>query len=255
MPDFKDSNTAAFAAHASPATPGSTLRVRIAQHDWAASALGPMDDWPMSLRTVVALMLDSTEPMVAWWGDELVQIFNDAYAPRVAHCGAAGGLGERASDCWKHSWHTIEPQVSAVMSGHSANRYQDILISIERSGALVDTYWTYSFTPLRNDAGAVGGVLLISTETTERVLSVRRQQTLDLLRHHLSGARTAGEIDAALALVVSHIPRDLHAVTELSLAAAGPSRARSPRAGGERQRSGHRCRPCPGVCARARGAV
>lgn len=190
---------------------------QIAQYDWATTPLGPPAQWPVSLRAVVTLMLDTPEAMV-WWGVGACQIYNDAYAARIAAPGAnrAVALGQNAASSWQHCWKAIGPQVGLVLAGQSSTGYQDALFTIKRNGALEDTYWTYLFTPVRDDHGAPGGVLVISTETTERVLSVRRQQTLDLLRQELSSAQGSKALAAAVALVASQNRHDLHSASLIS---------------------------------------
>jgi len=166
------------------------MRELVQTHDWSATPLGPMTEWPASLKVIVALMLDSTEPMVVWWGRESLQIYNDAYAPRVDSGDGVLALGRPAAQSWKHGWALLRPQVDLILAGQPSTGYVDFLVNIERDGRIEDTYWNYSLTPVRDDGGAIRGILLISSETTERILTRRRQQTLDFLRHELSSADT-----------------------------------------------------------------
>lgn len=154
-------------------------------------------------------MLDSREPMVIWWGEDCLQIYNDAYAPRVDNGKGRIALGQPAVNSWKHGWASISPLVKHVLDGGPSTIYSDFLYSIERDGWIEDTFWTYSFTPVRDDGGAVRGVLLLSEETTERNLSIRRQQTLDLLRKELADARTVDELTAAVGRAVTFNPHDV----------------------------------------------
>ncbi|WP_175424725.1 hybrid sensor histidine kinase/response regulator [Pseudoduganella umbonata] len=185
------------------------MRVLVAEHDWAATPLGPIPQWPASLKAIVTLMLDSTEPLVIWWGEESIQIYNDAYAPRVDAGQGTIALGRPAAESWKHGWASIAPLVSVVLGGGPPTVHSDFRYGIERNNRVVDTYWTYSFTPVRDDAGAVRGVLLISYETTERILGTRRQQTLDLLRQELVTASTLDRLDAAVDQAVAFNSSDL----------------------------------------------
>ena len=59
-----------------PFPPGE-LGGRIAAHDWARTALGPADGWPVSLRTIVDLLVASRQPAHVAWGPELITIYND----------------------------------------------------------------------------------------------------------------------------------------------------------------------------------
>ncbi len=192
------------------------MHTLVERHDWAATALGPKSAWPASLHAVVTLMLDSTEAMVVWWGSEFLQIYNDAYAPRVDERGPGTALGQPAPANWKHSWALIGPQAELVLAGRAARGYRDFQISIERNGRIEETFWTYSFTPVRDDAGEIRGVFVISTETTERVLGARRQHTLDLLRQGLSTVDSLAGLDAAVQAAVQFNPGDLHAAAVTS---------------------------------------
>lgn len=185
------------------------MRAMIAEHDWAATPLGPLAGWPASLKAIVTLMLDSTEPLVIWWGRESIQIYNDAYAPRVDGGRGTSALGRPAAESWKYGWSSIEPLIDVVLSGGPSTAHSDFKYGVERNGQVEDTYWTYSFTPVRDDAGAVNGVLLISAETTERILGTRRQQTLDLLRQELANAATLAGLQVAVDLAVAFNASDL----------------------------------------------
>jgi PAS domain S-box-containing protein len=201
------------------------MRALVDRHDWAATALGPLAAWPATLRTVVALMLDSTEAMVVWWGRDFLQIYNDAYAPRVDKGGLGSALGQPAPPFWEHSWALIGPQTERVLAGQPAQGYQDFQISVERNGRVEDTFWTYSFTPVRDDAGEIRGVLVISNETTDRVLGARRQQTLDLLRHRLSTVNDPAGLEAAVQAALWFNPSDLRAVAVGASRSAGADAA------------------------------
>src|SRR5690349_19158241 len=88
----------------SPAAPyrplgGSEMGERIGGHDWAATPLGPLQAWPQCLRTVVDLMLASRQPVCIAWGEELVFLYNDAYAP-ILGSGHPDSLGKRYPEVW-----------------------------------------------------------------------------------------------------------------------------------------------------------
>jgi len=196
------------------------MRSRVASHDWAATPLGPLATWPASLQAIVTLMLDSPEPMVVWWGEDLRQIYNDAYAPRVEREGRPAGLGRPAAETWTHGWSAVGPQMQRVLAGQAAGGYRDFLIEIEREGRLAQTYWTYSLNPVRDDAGAIRGVLVLSTETTAQVLGARRQATLDRLRVRIANAESAEALAAAVEDAARFNPGDLAGVAMQPMAAA-----------------------------------
>lgn len=192
----------------SPAQPMTRMRVFVERFDWSATPLGAMADWPVSLRAVVSLMLDSPEAMVVWWGEDLRQIYNDAHTPRVESDGRATALGQPAAGHWRDGWAAVEPQVDLVLAGQPSKSYKDYLIHISRNGRVDDTYWTYAFTPMRHDAGVIRGVLVTSTETTAQVLSARRQETRDWLRQQLANVETGEALEQAVASAAQVNPGD-----------------------------------------------
>jgi hypothetical protein len=65
-------------------------------YDWSASPLGLAETWPQSLRTALRILLNTNHPMFIWWGEELIQFYNDAY--RQTRTGVLGGnLGHHRS--------------------------------------------------------------------------------------------------------------------------------------------------------------
>jgi hypothetical protein len=81
---------------------GGEMGERIRAFDWSETSLGPLEAWPQSLKTVVQVMLSSRYPMFVWWGRELVNIYNDAYAPLL------GGRHPQAlARCAAHIWEDV----------------------------------------------------------------------------------------------------------------------------------------------------
>jgi PAS domain S-box-containing protein len=193
------------------------MRASIHEYDWGATVLGPLTAWPIRLRVIVDLMLDSAEPMVLWFGPDRLQIYNDAYAPRVRGNDRNSVLGLPAADTWKHEWAMIEPSVKDVFRTAASKTYNEFAFSIDRNGRLEEAYWTYSLTPIRDDNDVVLGVLVLSSEITEQTLLARRQQTLDLLRNDLAEAETLDQLAAAAAHAALLNPTDLHSVKLTSL--------------------------------------
>src|SRR5690242_12677382 len=58
---------------------GGEMARRIREFDWSKTPFGPLEGWPVSLRSITAMMLENRFPMALWWGRELRQIYNDAY--------------------------------------------------------------------------------------------------------------------------------------------------------------------------------
>ena len=145
------------------------------KYDWADSPVGEPDTWPQSLRLTVALILSSKFPMFLWWGNELVQFYNDAYRPSLGNEGKhPTALGQRGEDCWPEIWPTIKPLIDQVMSGGEAVWSENQLIPIYRNGKLEDVYWTFSYGAVLTESDVIGGVLVVCQETTQAVLSHKK---------------------------------------------------------------------------------
>jgi PAS domain S-box-containing protein len=159
---------------------GGEMGALMRAHDWSRSSLGAPADWPQSLRTVVRLMLNTGHPMYIWWGPELACLYNDAYRESIGPERHPQSLGRPAREVWAEIWPIIGPQIEQVMSGRGATWHVDQLVPITRHGRLDDVYWTYSYSPIDDDAapGGIGGVLVVCTETTTQV-QVAQQLTLE----------------------------------------------------------------------------
>jgi signal transduction histidine kinase len=181
------SHDAAFARRVFPGS--SIMAGRCRAFDWSTTALGPIARWPLSLRTLAAQILESRHPMFLWWGPDLIQIFNDGYLPSFGSTGRdVAALGARGREHWAEIWPVIGPQIEGVMSAGESTWHVDQCVPIERNGHLEDVWWTYGYSPVRNDDGDINGVLVVVEETTQRVLLERRlrdnqARLVDLFRH------------------------------------------------------------------------
>src|ERR1043165_1696738 len=143
--------------------------------NWSQTAIGPPEIWPQSLRTTLSILLNSRFPMFLWWGPDLICFYNDAYRPSLGQNGKHPHiLGARAEEAWPEIWHIIKPLIDQVLNGGNATWSEDQLIPIYRNGKIEDVYWTFSYSPVNDESGKVAGVLVTCTETTEKILSLRR---------------------------------------------------------------------------------
>ncbi len=165
---------------------GGTMGERIRSFDWSSHPMGPIERWPQSLRTALGICLDSRYPMAIWWGPRLCQLYNDGYIP-VLGDKHPRSLGQRGDECWAEIWDVVGPIYERVVTLGESTFASDLLLLMERNRYLEETYFTFSYSPIRDEAGGVGGNLITCTETTQRVISERRLSTLRDL-----GARAAG---------------------------------------------------------------
>jgi signal transduction histidine kinase len=165
------------------------MAARCRAFDWSTTPLGPVSEWPQSLRSLVAMTLEARHPMLLWWGPDLIQIFNDAFLPSFGESGRdRSALGARGRDHWVDVWSLIGGQIEGVIAGGVATWYEDALIPIERNGKLDDVWWTYGYSPVRDESGKVNGVLVVVQETTKRVMLERQLRAsearlVELFRH------------------------------------------------------------------------
>ena len=144
--------------------------------DWSRTPVGPVDEWPETLLITVNMLLGSRHPMFLWWGEELIQFYNDGYRPSIREDKHPSALGQPGRECWPEIWPVIGPQIDAVMTEGKASWHEDQLVPIHRNGRLEDVYWTYGYSPVRDAGGAIRGTLVVCTETTNSVLGKRQLQ-------------------------------------------------------------------------------
>src|SRR5687767_14176324 len=155
-------STAGGGAEPSPAR-GGDMAARVRAADWSRTPLGPMDAWPEELRVAVDICLSSRFPMFVWWGPQLINIYNDAYVPILGKRHPAA-LGRPARDAWDDIWSVVGPQADAVMSRGEATWNERVKLVMERKGFSEDTYFTWSYSPIRDRAGSVRGLFCAMSE-------------------------------------------------------------------------------------------
>ncbi|MDB5723289.1 MAG: hypothetical protein JWQ16_43 [Novosphingobium sp.] len=158
---------------------GGQMGALMRSHDWRSSKLGPPQDWPQGLKTVVQIILNTGHPMYIWWGPELVCLYNDAYSQSIGPERHPGSLGLPAAAVWQEIWPIIGPQIQHVMAGRGATWHENSLVPITRNGRREEVYWTYSYSPIfaADAPNDIGGVLVVCTETTDQVLAKRALAT------------------------------------------------------------------------------
>lgn len=180
----------------------------VASCDWTSTPIGGMDEWPSGLRTACDICLASRFPMLIWWGPQAIQIYNDAYRP-ILGSKHPRSLGQRGFDCWAEVWDVLGPLYDRVRGAGDGTWSEDLLLTMERHGFIEETYFTFSYSPIRDEDGGVGGVLVTCVETTERILGERRLRTLRELASETGHARTPEDVCSIAADVLARNPRDL----------------------------------------------
>ncbi len=169
---------------------------RIRAFDWAAHPFGPLEAWPQSLRSALSICLNSAFPTSIYWGPELRLLYNDAWAP-IPGPRHPASLGARAQDVWGDIWHIIEPQFAKLIRSGEGLFVEDQMLPMRRFNTEEETYWNYSFTPIRAEDGSIVGIFNSGSETTDRVIQRRNAEHLVALNQEL---RTCGTSGGALKL-------------------------------------------------------
>jgi len=152
---------------------GGEMGERIRAFDWAATPLGTPAGWPQSLKTSVGILLSSKFPMFLAWGPELRFLYNDAYIDVLGGKHPAA-LGHAFEDIWAEIWSDIHPLVQRALAGE-ATYWENLPLTMTRKGYEEQTWFTFSYSPLRGDTGAVEGMFCACVETTDTVLAERRR--------------------------------------------------------------------------------
>jgi signal transduction histidine kinase/ActR/RegA family two-component response regulator len=160
--------------------------------DWARTSLGPVESWPASVRALVPVMLASRFAMRIIWGPDHTMLYNDGYRPILGARKHPSAMGHRASESFAEVWDVVGPLFGRVYAGEAVG-LEDLPLSLDRNGYREECYFTLSYSPILDDSGAVGGVLGVIHETTERVLAERRLRTLRELAGSTARATTPDE--------------------------------------------------------------
>jgi len=160
---------------------GGTMGARIHAHDWATTPLGPLETWPQSLRTALSMVLNAQFPACIAWGDDLILLYNDAYQPILG--GRPEALGQPFPEVWSELWPILGPILRRALDGE-AGYQENMLVTMQRSGAPEHAWWSYSCSPIRDEAGGIGGVLCLLYETTAEV---KARAVLQLEKERLRG--------------------------------------------------------------------
>jgi PAS domain S-box-containing protein len=171
---------------------GGELGRLVASFDWASTSLGPIADWPQSLKTAVGIVLMSPVPMVMLWGDDGFMVYNDAYSV------FAGGrhpalLGSKVREAWPEVSDFNDNMMHTVLGRGETLAYRDQELELNRTGVPEPVWMNLDYSPILDDRGERAGVIAIVVETTERV---RADQALRAAGE--AAMRTAAETAAIL---------------------------------------------------------
>ena len=153
---------------------------QVRAYDWSASALGPIEQWPLVLRLALRTALDNHLPMALAWGPEHCTLYNDAY--RLLLGDKTDALGGSFLEVWGEAGDWIGPRMAQALLGESS-RLEGARLELWREGRLEEAFFDHTFSSVRDETGAVVGVLNIAVETTGRVLAERQRAEISVALH------------------------------------------------------------------------
>jgi len=186
---------------------GGEMTKLVRSMDWSKTPLGPIESWPQSLRTTVSLCLASNFPISLAWGPHHIQIYNDGYWPI---CGAKHphSMGQDFTECWASPWPVIREAFEKALAGETSF-LENQRMFLDRHGYLEETFFTFSFSPIRDETGGVGGLFHPVTEQTGKMLSERRTRALRDLAARTGKAKSIDEVFTLAAQTLAEYDLDL----------------------------------------------
>jgi hypothetical protein len=183
---------------------GGILSRLIQEHDFSKSPLGPIAGWPQSLKTSVNLILNSQHPMWIGWGPEATFLYNDAYVQVLSSAKHPWALGQPAAEVWSEIWDICGPLADKVFQNGEAS-FDEVRLFMNRGDFVEETYYSFSYSPIRDESGTVAGLFCPSTEVTPKVINARRLRTLSQLSAHaLVQKTTSAACESAIATLASN---------------------------------------------------
>ncbi|HWF03973.1 MAG TPA: PAS domain-containing protein, partial [Candidatus Angelobacter sp.] len=188
---------------------GGELGARIRAFDWSKTPMGPIAQWPQSLKTAVRILITSRYAMWMGWGPELIFLYNDAYAHMTLGKKHPWALGKRANEVWAEIWTDLNSRARVVLETGEATWDEGLRLFLERNDYPEETYHTFSYSPLTQDDGKVNGLLCVVTEETERIIGERRLGSLRTLASGLSAKITEEDVLTAVGSALNTNQNDL----------------------------------------------
>ncbi len=134
--------------------------------DWASHPLGHPDTWNSELKTTTSLMLSSAFPMFVAWGEKRTILYNDAYG-KILGEKHPDAFGQPFEEVWSENWSELLPLVKRVDQGETVY-LENLKLMVRRSSQdeLSEAYFTFSYSPIRDERGRVQGLFCSVVETT-----------------------------------------------------------------------------------------
>jgi signal transduction histidine kinase/DNA-binding response OmpR family regulator len=176
--------------------------------DWQTTTLGPARAWPQSLRTALDICLSSRFPIALYWGSNFSMLYNDDLLPMVGANKHPWAMGKPAQEVLPEIWSIIGPLLREVVDTGKAIWSEDLMLPLLRSETQEESYFTFTYSPVRDEAGNVGGVMCAVLETTEKIIEERRLRLLNALAE-ATQAKTPADACVIAAAQIARSPSDV----------------------------------------------
>jgi PAS domain S-box-containing protein len=200
---------------------GDEMGALMRAHDWNATPLGSPETWPQSLKTAIRIMLTSRQPIWIGWGRELIFFYNDPYKSIIGGKHPVA-LGQPTEVVWREIWPDIAPLLATALTGVEGTFVEQKLLIMERNGFPEETYYTFSYSPIPDDDGSIGGIICANSDDTARVLGERQ---LMLLRELAASTPDAHTWREACSLATRALATNAHDLPFALLYTAEPGEA------------------------------
>ena len=187
---------------------GGEMGRRMRAFDWSSTPLGDPATWPQSLRTAVRIVLTSRQPMFVWWGEQLINLYNDPYRA-VLGVKHPDGLGRPAHEVWHEIWDQVGPRAESALRTNEGTYDEALQLIMERNGYPEETYFTFSYSPVPDDDGGTAGIFCANSDESRRIIGERR---LRVLRETSSAGAGAHSLAEACARSTAALSADGHDV-------------------------------------------
>ena len=198
---------------------GGEMGKLIRSKDWSKTTLGSPDTWPQSLRTTVSLCIASNFPISIAWGPQRVQIYNDGYWPITGDMHPIS-MGQDFKECWLSAWPVIGQAFEEASLGQT-RFLENQRIFLDRYGYMEETFFTFSFSPILDESGGVGGLFHPVIELTQQTIAERRLNVLRVVADNTVNARTVEDASSLLLECLKDFELDLPFVLLYIIAADG----------------------------------
>jgi len=152
--------------------------------------------------------MDDPNPAVLFWGDEHVMIYNEPYTRLIKHQHKRGAMGRPALAALPEYKDHLIPIMAHIREKGEAVAHNNMLLFLERSGHLEETYLSLRYVPMLDLDGMVVGCYESIFDITRHVLSDRRLATLLQIGDHTSKAHTLEDFWLEATHALEHNAKD-----------------------------------------------